>query len=422
MRFADLNPKLPALAIALIIATFPASANTNELSKLTDFFDQFIKEHQIPGAAVAVTRDSKLMYAQGFGWADRENKQPVKPESLFRIASISKPITAVAIMQLVESGRIKLSDPFTQHLHSMTRYRSHPGFDRRIDKITIADLLRHSGGWDRGESFDPMGLTGHLRAARSLRKRPPLKPRDMISFMFQQPLQFDPGTRYAYSNFGYLLLGRIIEDTSGQAYENYVREKVLNPIGIISTQVGRMPREDRAPNEVRYYDHKQRVATAPFGPRRGQTVPNPYARPIQVMDAHGGWISSAVELARFAAAFDAPESSAVLKSKSIATMFDRPPGILGHDDNGNPTASYYALGWSVRPKGSGKANTWHTGSIQGTATLLVRRHDGFNWVVLLNTSRNAQGKSLGGIIDRQMHGVINSIDSWPTHDLFKSLR
>lgn len=422
MRLAYRNLRHHAIAIVLIIAAGTTQADTNELSKLTDFFNQFIKEHQIPGAAVAITRNSKLMYARGFGWADREGKQRVEPESLFRIASISKPITAVAVMQLVESGRIRLTDPITDHLRNMSSYRKHSGFDQRINQITIQDLLRHSGGWDRSQSFDPMGLDGHLRVAKSLGKRPPLKPRDMIRYMFREPLQFDPGTGYAYSNFGYLLLGRIIEDITGQSYEEYVKQHLLTPIGIRKTHIGHMALKNRAADEVRYYDHKQRTATTPFGPQRGKTVPYAYARPIQVMDAHGGWISSTVDLARFATAFDIPDPSAILKPESIATMFGRPPGILGHDENGHQKASYYALGWSVRPKGSGKANTWHTGSIQGTATLLVRRHDGFNWVILFNTSRNAKGQSLGGIIDRQMHGVINSVKSWPKHDLFDSFR
>jgi len=410
------------LIIALVLVATSALAGSDEPPELTAFFEQFIEDHQIPGASVAVTHNGRLMYARGFGWADRESKRRVEPESLFRIASISKPITAVAVMQLVESGQIRLTDPITDHLQNMSSYRKHPGIDQRINNITIQDLLRHSGGWDRGKSFDPMGLDGHLRVAKTLRKRLPLKPRDMIRYMFRHQLQFDPGTGYAYSNFGYLLLGRIIEDVTGQGYEEYVKQHVLTPIGIRKTQVGHMALENRAADEVRHYDHKQRTATAPFGPQRGRIVPYPYARPIQVMNAHGGWISTAVDLARFAAALDKPEQCKILTSQSITTMFARPIGRLGRDQQGKAKPAYYALGWSVRPKGFGKANTWHTGSIQGTATLLVRRHDGFNWVILFNTSRNAKGQSLGGIIDRQVHGVINSVKSWPEHDLFDSFR
>ena len=415
-------PQPIRIAIALLAATVATSAQRNDLPELDRFFIQFINHHEIPGAAVSITRNGRLVYANGFGWADRESKIPVKADSLFRIASISKPITAVAIMQLVESEQVKLTDPFTKHLRYMALYRRHPGFDARIERITIADLLRHSGGWDRARSFDPMGLDGHLRVARSLGKRPPLKPRDIIRFMFRHPLQFGPGTDYAYSNFGYLLLGKIIEDVTGQSYEAYVKAHVLAPIRVTQTQVGRMPLELRALKEVRYYDHRQRTAPAPFGPQRGKTVPYTYARPIEVMDAHGGWISSAVDLARFATAFDNPKQCPILKPSSIESMFARPPGKLGYDADGNPKAAFYALGWSVRPTGNRRMNTWHTGSIQGTATLLVRRHDGFNWVVLFNTSRNAKGQSLGSIIDREMHGLINSVKYWPDRDLFQSLR
>lgn len=215
--------------LLLLIGVTSNQATATE--KIDAFLRRFIAQNQVPGAAVAISREGKLLYARGFGWADQESKTRVKPTSLFRIASISKPITAVAILRLSERGRIALDDPMVKHLKQMESYRSHPDFDQRIEKVTIQDLLRHSGGWDRDESFDPMGLQGHLRIAKELKLKPPIKPRDYITFMFRRPLQFDPGTRYAYSNFGYLLLGRIIEDVSGEPYESHVKQHLLAPPG-----------------------------------------------------------------------------------------------------------------------------------------------------------------------------------------------
>jgi CubicO group peptidase (beta-lactamase class C family) len=398
----------------LLLAILPPSSGLAGTEVIDKFMTDFIAENKVPGAAIAVTRHGKLVYARGFGWADKESQEPVKPISLFRIASISKPITAVAIMQLVEARKLRLSDPIGTHLPAMRSYRRHPNFDNRINRITIQDLLRHSGGWDRDKSFDPMGLTGHLRVAQELNIAPPVDTRDVITFMFRRPLQFDPGTDYAYSNFGYLLLGRIIENVTGEKYESYVKKHVLAPIGVTTMQIGHMEKERRVANEVTYYDHKGRTATAPYGRQKNRTVPNTYARPMQYMDAHGGWIASAVDLARFANSLDQ-----LLKPGSLNTMFDRQPGILGHDDRGQPKAAYYALGWMVRPQ-QRRANEWHGGSIQGTSTLLVRRHDGFQWAILFNTNANPNDKNLSGLIDGPMHGVITSAKTWPDLDQFDS--
>jgi len=392
---------LSGLGLLLSICFLPAAGT----EVIDQYIADFIKTNQVPGASIAIGRHGKLLYAKGYGWADKETKTSVKPRSLFRIASISKPITAVAIMRLVESGRIKLDDPMSKHLKGMPRYRRHPGFDKRINTITIRDLLRHAGGWDRGKDFDPMGLDGHLRIAKKLDLKPPIDVRDYITFMFRRPLQHYPHVRYAYSNFGYLLLGRVIEDVTGMKYEAYVRKKILAPIGITTMQVGHLPKEKSAPHEVTYYDHKKRSAKAPYGPRRDETVPYPYARPMQVMDAHGGWIASAPDLVRFA-----DHLHKILKPKTIQTMFARQPQS-GLDAMGNPTPTYYALGWMVRPQKKG-ANHWHGGSIQGTSTLLVRRHDGYRWAILFNTNSNPDNKNLSGLIDGPFHGIVNSVSDW----------
>jgi N-acyl-D-amino-acid deacylase len=391
----------------VLIINFVLAGSAVAVEEIDAYMRQFLAENNVPGAAVAVSRDGRMLYSKGYGWADKEAKEPVKPTSLFRIASISKPITSVAIMQLVESGKISLDDRLAKHLQGMADYRRHSGFDERIEKITIRDLLRHSGGWDRSEDFDPMGLKGHLLIAKELDLEPPVDVRDYITFMFQRPLQFDPGSRFAYSNFGYLLLGRIIEDVTGLKYETYLKKHVLAPIGITSMQIGHLSKEDRAPNEVTYYDYQNRTATAPFGPQRGKEVSYPYARPIQVMDAHGGWIASTRDLVLFSNSLDK-----LLKPNSIETLFARQPGILGNDKEGKPKASFYALGWSVRPKAKG-ANHWHSGLIQGTSTLLVSRHDGYSWALLFNTSSNADGKTLSGLIDGPFHGLVDSVSKWP---------
>src|SRR5947208_3290442 len=141
--------------------------------------------------------------------------------------------------------------------------------------------------------------------------------------MTKQKLDFDPGTRYAYSNYGYCILGRVIEKVTKQSYEAAVQKHLFDPIGVKHTQLGRTLAP--AKNEVRYYDPNDRKANAVLGPNVGKPVPVPYgAWYLEAMDAHGGWISSAPDLVRFGSAFDHPEKCKVLKADSIKTMFAFP--------------------------------------------------------------------------------------------------
>ena len=124
------------------------------LASFDDLMTSFVKTHKVPGASLAVTRQGQLMYARGFGYADLEKKQPVEPDSQFRIASISKPITAVAILQLVEQGKLKLTDRVFKILKPKPHFENREGrVDPRLEQVTILHCLQHSGGWDRGVSL-----------------------------------------------------------------------------------------------------------------------------------------------------------------------------------------------------------------------------------------------------------------------------
>src|SRR5262249_53134841 len=154
------------------------------------------------------------------------------------------------------------------------------------------------------------------------------------------------------SNFGYCLLGRVIEKVSGQSYESYVRKEVLAPVGVHSMKLGKTLETERARGEVKYYAPGKNLAV--LGPQLGKPVPNPYgAWCIEAMDSHGGWIASAEDLVRFASAFDHPGKCKILKEKSIEEMFARPEGLAGHTPQGKPLAAYYAFGWQVRPTNAG---------------------------------------------------------------------
>jgi CubicO group peptidase (beta-lactamase class C family) len=394
-------------------AEFPVTGRADpNLAGFDRLVISFMKKHQVPGGALAVTKDGRVVYSRGFGYADTGKMQPVVPQALFRIASISKPITAAAVLKLVEQGKLKLDDFAFQILQLQPFLEEKKRVDPRLRKITIRQLLQHTAGWDRDKSFDPMFES--VKIARALKVPPPAHAEHVIRYMMGQPLDFAPGARYAYSNFGYCVLGRIIEKVSGQSYESYVRQHILRPLGIRDMRIGRTLPQGRAAGEVHYYAGKDRTAPAVFAGMLDRNVPTPYgAWYLEAMDAHGGWIASAVDLVRFASAFDHPDHSKLLQAKTIDLMFARPPGLAGLTKNGKPRATYYACGWSVRPVGKKGHSTWHPGALDGTGTLLVRRADGVNWAVLFNKRHDQKGKALTAEIEPLLHAAADQVTRWP---------
>ncbi|QDT19912.1 Penicillin-binding protein 4* [Gimesia chilikensis] len=388
-----------------------------ELASLDQSIKEFLLEHHPPGASVAVSYRGRLVYARGFGYADVEQKKKVQPDSQFRIASLSKPITAVAIMKLIEQGKLQLDTKVFSVLKDYQKELAAPEVDPRLKDITIQNLLNHTGGWDRDASFDPMFRS--VAFARQLGKQPPAEADDVIRIMVQKPLDFAPGEKYAYSNFGYCLLGRVIEEITGQSYAEYVQQTICQPLGMKHTELGRTLLINRRPNEVKYYS--ENVGSTVYSNNTLSEVPRPYgAWYLEAMDSHGGWISSAPDLVRFATAFNLPDECPILKAPALSQMFARPEGSAGFTEDGVPKVAYYACGWMVRPiDTAGNANHWHMGALDGTSTLLVRRLDRINWAILFNTHQGADQKRLSNLIDAPMHRWINQIENWPEKDQFR---
>ncbi|HUP79782.1 MAG TPA: serine hydrolase [Pirellula sp.] len=380
----------------------------SSLADLDRVIQEFMTKHEVPGASIAVTEDSKIVYSKGFGFADSETQLPVQPTSLFRIASLSKPITAVAILQLVEQGKLKLDD----RAFAILDFDNEIGaigadFDVRLHDVTIEHLLQHRGGWDRDTSFDPMFQS--VRFAKQQGVPAPARQREIILSMLSQKLDFDPGERYAYSNYGYCLLGRIIEKIVGVSYEKYVQAKVLQPLGIRSMQIGSTRLNGRVPGEVHYYASGNTKSV--FQSDLGEGVPPPYgAWNLEAMDSHGGWIATAEDLLKFAASFDDLDHCPILSRESIERMHARPMGFAGYDKSNEPKESFYSLGWLNRVTADGSLNHWHTGSLPGTSAILIRRRDGHNMVALLNTRDSKHSEPLGKAIDKLLHKAANAVE------------
>jgi N-acyl-D-amino-acid deacylase len=376
----------------------------------------FMRKYAIPGGAVAVLRDGKLIYARGFGYADVENRTPVQPDALFRIASVSKPITAAAVMTLVEEGRLALDDrvaPFLAHLAPA----SGATVDPRWEQITIRHLLTHTGGWDRARpngGFDPMDRPAI--AAAAVGAPAPASAETIIRYMKGMPLDFDPGQKHVYSNFGYAILGRVIERVSGMPYEAYVRARVLQPVGAHRTRSGRTRMRDAFAGEVKYY------VPGPAGPG----LPAPLAPSVfagegpapltygafhlEAMDASGAWVSSTVDLLRFLAGVDGRATRPdILGAALVTEMTSNGPTVCASG------ACFYAFGWLVRPT-QGDATWSHGGALPGTTSVLVRSYHGYSWVALFNA------RSWTANFDNELHAALwdalGNVTAFPTHDLF----
>ena len=305
-RFASLL--MIGIGLAVLLLASDARSNEDEpivvtgrptpdLAAIDQTIVNIMRQHKLPGGALAVAKGGRLVMAHGYGLADVEKNQPVRPDSLFRIASLSKPVTAAVFLRLVESGRLHLDD---KALDFLTNIEPPPGktLDPRWRQITIRQLLHHTAGFDSQKSIDPMCDSRKVASALGIPSPPDQK--TIIRFMLGRPLDFNPGEKYAYSNFGYCVLGRIIEKVTGKSYEDAAKTLVLAPVGIRRMCLGHTRLEGRVAGEVYYYaSPRTRLSRSVFA-IDDKDVPSPYGTfYIEAMDSHGGWVASAIDLIRF---------------------------------------------------------------------------------------------------------------------------
>src|SRR5215470_462854 len=207
------NPRLPAV-MALFVALSPSGFSSRQLgSELDEMAKDFLRTHHAPGMALCIIQHGEIL-SREYGVADLENSVPVSRDSEFAMASITKQLTAAAILQLAENGLLKLDDDISRFVDGL------PGYYRGV---TIRRLLNHTAGvrnlQDLGNRYWSQSH-GHI------------EPRALIDLFRGEPLDFEPGTEYHYSNSGYVLLGAAIENASGETYGDYVRHRLLDRLGI----------------------------------------------------------------------------------------------------------------------------------------------------------------------------------------------
>ena len=362
----------PAVAQAQAAAPTP-----DERKRMAVLAADFMNAYDVPGLSVAIAVKGKPAYVEAFGVADREAGEQLTPQHLFRIASISKPITSTGIFTLIERGKLRLDSyvfgpdsilgddyPTPPTLQSLMK----PDASRSPnEQITVEHLLTHTTGAWGNQSHDPMF------------SKKEMKHRELITWTLEHvPLTAPPGESFAYSNFGYCILGRVIEKLTGQTYEQYIKENVLKRCGIVDMQIAGNSLKDRAASEVKYY---------------GQGG-DPYGMNVARMDSNGGWIGTPSDLTTFFVSIDGfKDTDQLLSDDTLRTMT-------------TPTAANpgYAKGLVVDRQN----NWWHNGRMDGTATISRRTNSDFCWSAFTNTGSNDMSRSL----DQLVWQMVLSVADW----------
>jgi CubicO group peptidase (beta-lactamase class C family) len=295
----------------------------SKLEKIERLIPAWMAKHKAPALSVAIVTDNQLSWSKGYGFLDLENSVPANADTAYRLASITKSITATAVMQLVEKGKLDLDAPIQKYC---------PAFPEKQWKITARQLLTHFAGIRHngpGESTS----TKHYNSTT-----------EALSTFKDEPLLYEPDTRYSYSTPGYTLLGCAVEGASGMAYLDYVRENIFKPAGMSRTQADDVYKI--IPNRARGYRHIPEVINAPL-------------HDTSIKIPGGGLVSTAEDLARFAIA---AQNGSLVKKETLEQMWIHPRTRDGK-------VSKYGFGWLTEER-DGQKRVFNDGGQAGTRTYL----------------------------------------------------
>jgi uncharacterized protein (TIGR03437 family) len=402
----------------LLLSTLRGQPMTGQSSPGTAGLDTvmqgILSKYSIPGAALAVSRNGTLVYARGFGYADTSNAKPVQPDSLFRIGSVSKTFTAIAIMELVEQGKIQLDQSAFALLPNITP-RAGATLNPQLASVTVRQLLNMTGGWDRSIVPDAIDNTLVIAAATGLAT--PLSCSQVIQYQLAQPLQHTPGTTYAYSNFGYCILGQIVAQVSGSNYVDFVRKNVLTPLGIQRAKQADPFVSDTANGEVTYYD----FPGAPLGKNvynpTGPLVPQAYGNHNFLdSEAAGAWVTTPIELLRFVNGIDGVRGGPLLQPATIQLMQTEASAFAG-------TPGFYGLGFDMHTTTGSGLNWFKDGGLAGTAAYLFKGANKTDFAVVFNSAPSAalddsSSNNFESDYVSQIQAAIAAVTTWPTADQF----
>lgn len=373
------------LLVALLSACSEPAGPATLSGTVEDFetlMTAFMLRHDIEAGALGIMRNGDIVFERGFGWKDVQRQVALPPDAMMRLASVSKPITAAAIRALVVDGLIQLDDrafDVGQASGGLLPLDPFPTLgDARLADVTVLHLLQHRGGWDRAIAGDLTYREIDIADAMSVASPPGRI--NTVRYILGQPLEFTPGSSYAYSNIGFLVLGLVIEEVTGRDYLSYVFETVLEPLGVPPADFvqGRTFPQDRDEREP-WYDHSG----------TGPNVFDPTGPPVRLPD--GSWHHEA----RIA------QGGLVAPTRTILEFLD--VYQIAGDGIGTRRSGSEGSGWRWN----------HTGSLPGTNTLARQRGDGINYVVLFN-SRPSSGTSYSTLIRSDIDAILDAGDIlWP---------
>ncbi|MGQ9854226.1 MAG: serine hydrolase domain-containing protein [Candidatus Oleimicrobiaceae bacterium] len=334
--------KKTALVVVLLCSTAlaqvgPGASVEAKLKVLETWVQELVAYYHLPGVAVGIVRDQELLYARGFGYADLATSAPVTPQTLFRIASITKLFTATAIMQLRDAGKLALDDPLQKYLPWFAIQGCAPEWP----PVTIRQLLTHTSGLPREAAFPYW--TDHRFPSRE----------QIVAALPRQEMVYEPDTRWKYSNLGMALLGEVVAAASGKTYSQYVEEHILQPLGMHATRVEVAPTTPGLATGYLRSMEGGRREVAPFTDAQG-------------LVAAANMATSIEDMARFCALqfrYDDLSPAAVIKGSTLREMH-RVHWLRDDWQSG------YGLGFSVRRVG-GKTLVGHGGWIAGFRSQIV---------------------------------------------------
>lgn len=347
-----------------------AMSSQPELHAMDSIMQRYLKRWEIHGAQLAISRHDSLLYARGFGYADKDHQISMEPSYIMRMASVSKLVTATGIMKLRDMGKIRLSDKVfgpkgilndTFYVNSIR--------DKRYFDITVEQLLRHKAGFTN-YAGDAIFSTRYIMQQNHLTTPP--DHRTLLRIVLRRHLGYTPGTAQRYCNIGYTLLSLIIEKRMGMSYENFMQRYVLNPAGCYDFHIAGNYLKDRRKNETVYYMHSSSVPVPEFN-NSGRMVVRCYGEnDITTALGAGAWVASAAELCRLVASIDGDRTVPdVISPQAVKLMTQEMPD------------HQFSLGWNFTPRN----RPWiRTGSLVGTSALVLRYPDGECWVFITNTS------------------------------------
>ena len=330
--------KRVAIALVVLALAAPAHAQKRQVRKLVE---QRMAAQHIPGVAVAVVRQGKPRLIRGFGLASVTHNAPVTPDTVFRLASVTKQFTAAAILLLAEDGKLGLDDAISDHLD---------GVPEAWKPITIRHLLHHTSGL---KNFTSMASIWENR-------RDDFTPERLIEAVAKEPLEFAPGERHVYCNTGYFLLGLIIEKASGKSFDEFLRERIFEPLQMHDTRL-----EDDAAVIPRFAEGYRWVSgTLQRANFVSDTLPF----------AAGGLLSTVRDMAKWDAAL---YDDRILSDVSREAMWTPPTLSSGEESD-------YGFGWLINEI-EGRQMLSHSGGIDGFSTFIARLpEEGVTVIVLVN--------------------------------------